>query len=426
MDNIKVRSILMGQDGLGVEGARSVGELLQKNRALKTIYLGCNNFGEQGAALLSEGVKVNHILEGIWIKRNHIGAAGAFAIANSITNNHSITTLDLEQNELGIEGAIKLAEALRENITVRHLYLGGNNFQEKGTEAIAELLYTNNSIQTLSLACNKIKNEGCVTLANALMRNSSIQTLNLSSNEISDVGAVNIAQVLKKPNCTITNLNLGYAIATRILNLRSNLIGNMGAKAICEALKENFSIRILDLEKNRFNVKTAQYLVSTIRDFNHQIISVRLGINKVYNLIRSPLAEVLKRNVSEFQPTELEIETRQELVDIRSSFRTLKQSAATKPKNLLVQVPFDENDPKNKLKILAKRIRKLKKKVKEYEDSFNSDKGKTVKEEVQNLESQYKTIQNDLTQQRKQKVKVAVTTTETIKTAPTEVANVAQ
>jgi len=147
-----------------------------------------------------------------------------------------------------------------------------------------------------------------------------------------------------------------------------------------------------------------------------------LGNNKIYNLVRNPLTEVLQRNVSEFQPTELEVETRQELVDIRSTFRTLKQSAATKPKYLQVPVVLDENDPKNKLKILVKRIRKLKKKVKEYEDSFNSDKAKTIKEEVQKLESEYKTIQNGLTQQRKQKVKMAVTTTETIGTTP----NVAQ
>jgi len=151
-----------------------------------------------------------------------------------------------------------------------------------------------------------------------------------------------------------------------------------------------------------------------------------LGNNKIYNLIRNPLAEVLQRNVSEFQPTELEVETRQELVDIRSTFRILKQSAATKPKYLQVPVALDENEPKNKLKILAKRIRKLKKKVKEYEDSFNSDKANTIKEEEQKLESEFKAIQNGLTQQRKQKVKMAVTTTETIGTTPTEVVNVAQ
>ena len=46
--NTQIKSLLLGTDGIGDQGAADVARLIERNEHLEIIYLGCNKIGEGG------------------------------------------------------------------------------------------------------------------------------------------------------------------------------------------------------------------------------------------------------------------------------------------------------------------------------------------------------------------------------------------
>ena len=109
-----VTSLDLRRNGLGT-GAAALGVALAKNVRLTTLLLGENELGPDGGA----------------------------AVANGLRSNRTLTCLDLAKNALGDDGAIALAEALRANAQyskLRSLDLQSNNIGTPAAQAWAAVL----------------------------------------------------------------------------------------------------------------------------------------------------------------------------------------------------------------------------------------------------------------------------------------------
>ncbi len=119
--------------------------------------------------------------------------------------------------------------------------MGYSSVGGSGLQSIADALITNSSLVELKLWCCSVKviEENGPVLREMLQRNSTLEVLDLSFNhEVFDTGAVFIAQGLKQNS------------SLRVLNLDRCCIGDEGVKSLGEALVKNDSLKKLSLWAN--------------------------------------------------------------------------------------------------------------------------------------------------------------------------------
>jgi hypothetical protein len=96
-----------------------------------------------GAAALGVALAKNVRLTTLLLGENELGPDGGAAVANGLRSNRTLTCLDLAKNALGDDGAIALAEALRANAQhskLRSLDLQSNNIGTPAAQAWAAVL----------------------------------------------------------------------------------------------------------------------------------------------------------------------------------------------------------------------------------------------------------------------------------------------
>ena len=109
-------------NGVGVEGAKVIGEALKVNTSLTTINLNGNKIGDEGGKAIGEALKVNTSLTEILLQRNNIGDEGAKAIGEALKVNTSLTELFLQKINIGAEGGKAIEEALKVNTSLTKIY----------------------------------------------------------------------------------------------------------------------------------------------------------------------------------------------------------------------------------------------------------------------------------------------------------------
>jgi len=286
-------------------------------------------------------------------------------------------------------------------------------------------LKINTTLKDLYLGVNEIGDEGAKTLSLALNSNKTLRSPELMSNDIADEGAVSLALALHH-NSTLYKLELGYAKSTKILNGKRNHIGDIGAKAFSELLEISASnLKDLNLSDNDIGDVGCLALANGLR-VNKKIKTLAIMRNKkigvkgmralidavkkndtvtalVFSKIRAKnvnnewlcVKKKLKQNKRKENDVEEEEKIRQEIVDIRSAFRTLKKnenggnSVDEKLVNMNKSEEKKENDEKkerkkrnkekkggkatgkNEMKAGKDRFRKLKRKLREIEKLEN-------------------------------------------------------
>lgn len=248
------RSVLLGADEIGPEGAMAIAAMLHHNKTLRTVFLGCNDIGPKGAAALADSLKENKTVEALWLKRNSIGPEGAKSLARVLAgDNDALLLLDLVFNKIGPEGGQHLARLLEdERCRLEVLFLGGNALGPAGSARLAHSLEHNRVLQELYLDVNDMGDEGAAAFARVLATNSTLRALTLASNDIGDDGAAALAEALiGNPNSALQMLNLGYQKSTVVMGGRPNRIGDAGVAALARMLATNRTLVALNLNKNQ-------------------------------------------------------------------------------------------------------------------------------------------------------------------------------
>lgn len=142
----------------------------------------------------------------------------------------------------------------------------------EGPKAIADALLVNSSLTKISLAAIRLREEGTKFICEALKTNTSITELNIrgemsTSNIGGAAGAKHVADMLRVMG-SLTSLDLS-----------NNNIGDDGVKLICEALKQNSTLKVLDLNARHANGRMigpqgARYLADMLI-VNGSLTSVR-------------------------------------------------------------------------------------------------------------------------------------------------------
>ncbi|XP_048187725.1 MHC class II transactivator isoform X2 [Perognathus longimembris pacificus] len=109
-----------------------------------------------------------------------------------------------------------------------------------------------------SLSENKIGDEGVAQLSATFPLLKALETLNLSQNSITDVGACQLAEAL--PSLAATLLRL---------SLYNNCIGDKGAESLAQVLPDMGSLRVMDVQYNKFTAVGAQQLAASLRKCPH-------------------------------------------------------------------------------------------------------------------------------------------------------------
>ena len=80
-------------NGLGPEGAKSFGNMLEHHSTLTLLNVSNNQMKAEGAAALAGGLKSNSTVQQLDASSNSLGPEGAKALAASIAENSTITSV---------------------------------------------------------------------------------------------------------------------------------------------------------------------------------------------------------------------------------------------------------------------------------------------------------------------------------------------
>ncbi|XP_041532273.1 MHC class II transactivator [Microtus oregoni] len=122
---------------------------------------------------------------------------------------------------------------------------------------LAKILPVFSSLQHLdldSLSENKIGDDGVSKLSATFPQLKVLETLNLSQNNITDVGACKLAEALP-----------ALAKSLLRLSLYNNCIRDAGAKSLAQVLPDMVSLRVMDVQFNKFTAAGAQQLASSLQ-----------------------------------------------------------------------------------------------------------------------------------------------------------------
>jgi len=231
--------------GFGGYGYHRIATALRKNATITSFKLSNCQLGgdrDEGCIYLMQALIARRSrLKRISLARNFIGCNGAAAVANFIRASqddpsiyHSIR-LDLLQNCFGDEGARVIADAIADGTV-----------QDKAQ-----------TIVDIGLEKNRIGNEGLLYISNMLHENNTLHTLRLGKNDISYEGVMKSLVPVLKQNTTL-----------RVLDLSGNRhIGDLGAAALADALSFNQTLETMILTKCSITEEGAKRLLQALYNY---------------------------------------------------------------------------------------------------------------------------------------------------------------
>jgi Ran GTPase-activating protein (RanGAP) involved in mRNA processing and transport len=145
---------------------------------VRTLNLGGNYFGDEGAEFMATALNTNTVLTELNLSQNNIGAKGAFYLALELPENKGLKILNLGDNSFGNEGTQLIVQSLFKNIKLASLHLQNNMISNDGVQFIPRLLRENKHLTFLDLSKNKIDPQNSLTIMDAFKeKNTSLSTL---------------------------------------------------------------------------------------------------------------------------------------------------------------------------------------------------------------------------------------------------------
>lgn len=187
---------------LGLEGARAINHLMARSTSLESLVLGHNDLGVFGSAAITEGLQTNRTLKEIDMSNCYVDFDG---LKSLLMFNENLERLTLQENNIQDDSAMLFSEFLRKNEKIKHLDLSSNNLTKDFLFSFSESLKYAKNLKSLNLENNKIGSEGVMNLGSHL-KHSSLDTVNIGFNMISKAGITGFLMLLL--NSKVENLNI--------------------------------------------------------------------------------------------------------------------------------------------------------------------------------------------------------------------------
>ncbi len=303
--NKVIKVLNLSGNNIGDDGAISLASSLFNNTTLTVFYLNNNDIHRAGAHVLGSMLRVNKALKVIHLNDNPFEIDGAEFIINALEDNNALQWLDFNNNQMGEECALSFSNVLTKNKTLQVIGILNNNITEIGVSPLARTLKFFSSLVVIALSDNKIGVEGTRLITEALKSNKTLQWLDFNKNKIGDKGATYLAE------------SLYYNDVIQGIEISDNEIGNEGSLSFSTALSEthNTSLEWLDLSYNTINDLGASTFVTLLRE-NTSMKVLNLRRNSVGREITNEVSSYLQRNTK----AELFVETSR-LSALNSSFK---------------------------------------------------------------------------------------------------------
>ncbi|KAM3909976.1 NACHT, LRR and PYD domains-containing protein 12-like [Leptodactylus fuscus] len=167
---------------------------------------------------------------------------------------------------------------------IEELSLYGCSLNIEGLERLAPNL---NKLQILSLANNNLPDTCCTQLASVIRNNQSLKKLDLSKNCLSGPHLSDLMAALYSPACRIEELHL-----------RSNNLRDTSCTQLASGIRDNQSLKVLDLYNNRLSGPHFSDLMAVLSCPACRIEELLLSKNNLPDTCCTQLASVIRNNQS--------------------------------------------------------------------------------------------------------------------------------
>jgi Ran GTPase-activating protein (RanGAP) involved in mRNA processing and transport len=228
---------------VGPDHIQKLLDSIRKNSQVKHFLLGNNICGPQGAKAISEFIEFANVtseaprIETFYIAGNEINHEGTRLIAGALATNKWCRSLWLKRNPVGSQGCQHLAEMLKTNQQLVCLDLHNCGIGDDGVERLFEGLKLNKSLKHLHLGANGLTSKSANTIVEYLnhINQTGLESLWLGINRLGDDG-VKILESGLKNNRTLRRLELG-----------SNMLTSSATESLCVSLSDHPTLIMLDL-----------------------------------------------------------------------------------------------------------------------------------------------------------------------------------
>ncbi len=185
-----LRRLELLRSSLPPEDAHRLSSLLsQRGCCLQSLNVHWNNLHSAGAIILAEeGLSRNRTLVMLDVGQNQIGVEGARAICRALYRSRELRELRLYNNALGVKGAEEVRGLLESNRSITSMSLSENQFGDAGAAEIAKGLGRTRTLAVLDLNENQIAEVGATSLARAVLGNSSLLRITMRGNDLGPAG----------------------------------------------------------------------------------------------------------------------------------------------------------------------------------------------------------------------------------------------
>ena len=231
-----------------------------------------------------------------------------------------VESLDLSNKHLGAASAIVIASLIGVNVALTSVELRGNQLGDEGWGAIFAAICGNkdSKIMSLDASCEHISPDGVQLIAEALRTSftGGLTKISLAQNDLEEEGTKAICEALKQ-NKTLKELDLsglgrsnigrasgakhvadmlGVNCALTELSIYGNHVGDEGVGAICEAIQSNKETKLasLNLGFNSIHQVGAKYVEAMVAVTGRLTVTNLLG-NQLDAEPAKLLAEVAKK-----------------------------------------------------------------------------------------------------------------------------------
>ena len=251
----KLTKLNVAGNNISQVGATAVAAMVAVTGGLTALDLSQNRLEDEGLSAVCEAIQSNKELASLNFGTNDIGPVGGIAVAAMVAVTGALTVTNLLGNQLDEASAKMLAEvAKQKGISLCGIQRDQTtaDFRRKGLKPpdanplasdLSQAVVTG-ALTKLSLAKNKLGEEGTKFLCDALVGNNTLKELDLSGDCSGSGSGSNIGGTASAKH--VANMLLVNGALTK-LSLASNYLKEEGTKAICKALKQNKTLKELDL-----------------------------------------------------------------------------------------------------------------------------------------------------------------------------------